>query len=358
MINKLSLLLLMMLGIAAPVHGQTGYFGPGGTYSGLFYEPDGYWQQSSGTLTITTTTTGKYTGKLRVGTQNYSFSGQFNPDGTASRGIRRANRNDLLVRMEIDPEDPDLISGTIIDGVWTADLYADRMVYNGKTSVCPDAGQYTMLIPGDFTSTTEPGGDSFATITVDAKGKLRCAASLADGTKFSQSSNVSKGGLWPLYAPLYQGGGSIYGWMLFNKSMDEQLGGDVVWIKPETSMATYYPDGFAIQISSWGSRYAKPLNGEKVLNLTEAALEFNGGNLYESFTNHVSLDSNNRVYNLSPNALSLKFSPGNGTFTGKVQDPSTGYSLSFRGVALQNYGVAAGYFSDYSLTGEIWMEQW
>ena len=347
-----------MLAIAASVQAQASNFGPGGTYSGLFYEPEGYWEQSSGTITITTTPTGKYSGKLRVGTQNYSFSGQFNPDGTASRGIHRADRNDLLVRMEIDSEDPDLIYGTIIDGIWTSDLYADRMIYNGKTSVCPDAGQYTLLIPGDFNSTTEPGGDSFATVTVDTKGRVRCAASLADGTKFSQSSTVSKGGLWPLYAPLYQGGGSIYSWMLFNESMEEQLGGDVVWIKPEMSWTSYYPDGFAIQVSSWGSRYYKPLKGEKVLDLTEAAVEFNGGNLYESFTNHVSLDSNNRVFNFSPNARSLKFSLGNGTFTGKVQDPSTGYTLSVRGVALQYYGVAAGYFSDYSLTGEIWMEQW
>jgi hypothetical protein len=356
MIIKKTNLLLLLLSIAAPVYGQAGYFGPGGTYTGLFYEPDGYWQQSAGIITITTTTTGRYTGKLRVGTENYSFSGQFNPDGTASRGIRRVNRNDLIVRMAIT-EDPDLIHGTVMDGIWTSDLFADRLIYNGKTSVCPDAGQYTMLIPGDFTSTTEPAGDSFATITVDPKGKVRCAASLADGTKFSQSSTVSKVGLWPLYASLYQGGGAIYSWMLFNGSVDEQLTGDAVWIKSEMSTG-YYPDGFAITISGWGSRYYKPLKGQNVLDLTEAAVEFNGGNLYESFTNHVSIDSNNRVFNFSPNAFSLKFSPGNGTFTGKVQDPSTGYYLPFRGVALQNYGVAAGFFSDSTRTGEIWMEPW
>lgn len=347
-----------MLGLAAPVQGQTVPFGQGGTYNGLFFESGGYWAQSSGTITVTIRSTGSYTARLRVGPQNYSLSGQFNPDGTASRGIHRANRNDLLVRMAIDAGDPDLIQGSIVDGLWTAELSADRMVYDGKASVCPDAGQYTLLIPGNFASATEPGGSSFATITIDAKGRLQSIASLADGTKFSQASSVAKGGQWPLYAPLYQGQGSIYGWMLFNKSPEEQLGGDILWIRPAISFSPYYPDGFAIQISSWGSRYQKPLKGEKVLNFVEAAAEFNGGNLFESFTNHVSLDSNNQVYNFSPNKLSLKFSLSNGTFSGKVQDPASGFYLPFRGVALQNYGVAAGFFSDSSETGEIWLEPW
>jgi hypothetical protein len=351
-------LVLLALCCATPLQSRAAAFGQGGTYNGLFYEDNGYWQQSSGIITITTTSAGKYTGKLKIGPQKYSFSGQFNSDGSASRGIPRASRNALLVEMQLDATDPDLINGSIKDGIWTAGFYADRTIYDGKSSVCPDAGQYTMLMPGDFTSTTEPGGDSFATIKIDKKGKVSCAASLADGTKFSQGSTVSKGGLWPLYSPVYRGQGSIYSWVLFNKSEEEQLGADVVWISPGGPGFIYYPDGFAIQVSAYGSRYQKPAKGQKVLNFTEAAVEFNGGNLLESFTNHVSLDSNNRVSNFSGNKLSLTFNLNNGTFTGKTQEPLTGVNLPFRGVILQNYNVAAGYFSDWSQTGEIWMEQW
>lgn len=352
-------ILLATVCCASTMHGQAASFGRGGTYSGLFYEAEGYWQQSSGLITITTTSTGKHSGKMQIGPQKYSFSGQFDTNGVASVGINRGGRNPLLIEMQLDSQDPDLITGTIQDGIWTADMYADRMVYDGKTSICPDAGLYTAIIPGDFNSTTQPAGDCFATIKVDNKGKLKAAVTLADGTKFTQSSTVSKGGLWPLYANLYQGGGTIYSWLLLNKSQDEQLSGDVIWIKPAIAGAKYYPDGFAILLSAYGSRYQKPAKGQKILDLTEAAVEFIGGNLSESFTNHVSLDSNNHVVNFSQNKLSMSFNLGNGSFTGKVQDPNAlNIMLPFRGVVLQNYGVAAGFFSDWTRTGEIWMEPW
>ena len=329
-----------------------------GNYSGLFYEPDGYWQNSSGTLSLKVTTTGKYSGKLQVGTTRYSFSGTVTPDNTISEGIPRKSRNPLLIELSEDPQDADVLWGSVQDGVWTSDLYADRAVFNGKTSVSPDRGQYTMLVPGDFTSLTEPGGDGYGTLTVDAKGAVKMSGVLADGTKVTQSATISKGGLWPLFAALYSGGGSLYSWVALNPTQDEELQGDVTWIKPNSPGARYYPGGFALAVSVWGSRYTPPAKGQPVLGYAEGAVEFNGGNLVESFTNHVMLDSNNKVYNVSQNKLTMKITTSNGMISGKVADAITGDMLPFKGVVLQSYGVAAGYFDDVSRTGEIWLEQW
>jgi len=44
---------------------------------------------------------------------------------------------------------------------------------------------------------------------------------------------------------------------------------------------------------------------------------------------------------LSPNALSLAFSPPTGAFNGSVVEPSTGKSLSFSGAVLQK--ISSGY---------------
>jgi hypothetical protein len=327
------------------------------TFNGLFYETNNSWMQSSGIMTITTTARGKYTAKVQVGTARYALVGQFNPDGTiVPRNIPRRNNTPLTVQFQVDPQDPDLITGSVSDGTWTADMYADRAVFNIRTNLTSDAGRYTMVLLGDFTSSTTPGGDSYGTILIDKVGRLLFAGFLADGTKLVQSATVAKGGQWPLYSPLYGGRGSLYGWLLFNGSADDDLSGDATWIRPEMLWTWYYPHGFATIASALGSRYTTPPRGTKVLNLTSAEVEFNGGDLGQDFTNHVTMDAYNRITNLDANGLHLGFSLANGVFSGSVRHPVTWDVVPFRGVVLQKYGVAAGYFPAWTQTGEVWLE--
>ena len=332
------------------------------TYTGLFYEMPGegetnlVWQQSAGYVTITTTPKGKYSGKLRLGPRSHSFSGYLDANNAGFSPIPRRNDYPLTVQFQVDPDDADLLSGTVTDGYWIADMFVDRAVFDGKYSVSPDTGKYTLLIPGDFTRTSEPGGDSYGTVTVDKAGRLRFAGSLADGTKITQSSRVSKNGQWPLYASLYQGGGALYAWMLLNPSADKELDGEVTWICPERPWSRYYPDGFAVSLQAWGSRYFTPARGQKILDLTSAAIEFNGGNPTQSVTNLVLLDSYNRVVNQSDNPLTMKFSTANGFFNGKAWSPDSGAWVRFQGVVLQGYNIAGGYFLGWDESGEVWVQ--
>lgn len=329
----------------------------GTTYNGLFYEANGYWEQSAGLLSLKTTKGNRFSGRLQVGPRRYSISGAFDANGSATLGILRRNENPLTLYLQVDAEDADLIYGTLSDGVWVADVIADRAVFNGKDWSSPDAGQYTMLIPGDFNSRTSPGGDSYGTVKVDRAGRLRFAGALADGTKVTQSSTVSKGGQWPFYASLYSGGGAIWGWVLLNNSAEEALVGDVTWVRPRMRWTQYYPEGFAITTTAWGSHYVRPPGGARVIDLTEGLMEFNGGNLPEGITNRVILEFNNRVTNLSPNGLKVSFSLSNGTFSGRVMHPVSWEWIRFSGVVLQDYAVAAGYFLDWTRSGEVWLEQ-
>jgi hypothetical protein len=328
-----------------------------GSYSGLFYEPDGIWQQSSGYITLLTTARGKYSGRLQLGARRYGFSGYFDSEGRASRGILRHFENPLTIEFQVSPDDPDLIVGTVSDGTWMADLIADRAVFDGKNWVSPDYGRYTLLIPGDFTSHDSPGGDSYGTVTVDKRGGLRFAGSLADGTKVSQSTRVSKNGQWPLYAPLYRGEGSLYAWMLVNPSPEEELKGDVTWIRPAMPWTWYYPDGFAVNLEAFGSRYIAPARGQKIIDLTYGLLEANGGHPEQAITNSVFLDSSNRIINHSPNGLRMSFSPSSGLFSGRIMNPVTWEWFNFRGVVLQRYNVAGGYFLTWDESGEVWLQE-
>ena len=354
--KHLSTLLALATLCASLIASQAAFVPINGTYNGLFFETNGVWQQSSGTITVTTTSRGKYSARLQIGPRRYFFSGTLNQDGQATKDILRFLQNPLTVQFQVDQNDPDLIVGSVTDGTWTADLFADRAVFNGKTSISPDAGQYTMVFLGDFTSTNTPGGASFGTITIDKAARLRFTGWLADGTPVSQSSTVSKNGQWPFYLSLYRGVGTIYGWLNFNSSTDEDLSGDVTWIRPEMPWTWFYPRGFAVIDAVSGSRYVRPPRGTKVLDLITARIEFNGGNLDRGITNHIVLDPNNRVQNQSANGLRLSSSLSNGSFSGSVKDPIFFDWIPFKGVVLQRNNVGAGFFPGWDQTGEVWLE--
>lgn len=330
---------------------------PSSTYTGLFFEPEGVWQQSAGYVTMTIRPGGSYSGKLQLGPRSYSFSGHLDANNAGTSAIQRHGDYPLTIHFQVDANDADLLTGTVTDGqYWTADLYVDRSVFDGRSRISPDNGKYTMLIPGDFTLTAEPGGDCYGTVTVDKAGRLRFAGSLADGTKVSQSSRVAKNGQWPLYVSLYHGEGALYAWMLLNPSEDKELEGDVTWIRLEMPWTWYYPNGFAVSLKAWGSRYSAPAKGQTILNLTWANVEFNGGNPVQSVTNTIVIDSNNRVANNSDNPLSLKFTTSNGLFSGKVWSPDSSSWVRFQGAVLQGYNVGGGYFLGWDQSGEVWIQ--
>src|SRR5947208_15578126 len=100
------------------------------TYNGLFFETNGDWQQSAGFITIATSSRGTYSAKIMLGSSRYSFTGCLGENGNVSREILRFMRNPLEVQFQVDTQDEDLITGSVSDGVWVADLFADRAVFN------------------------------------------------------------------------------------------------------------------------------------------------------------------------------------------------------------------------------------
>ena len=176
-------------------------------------------------------------------------------------------------------------------------------------------------------------------------GKVTLSGVLADGTAITRSGTLSPSGQWALYAPLYVGSGYLLGWLTFTNAPEGDIAGGLGWFRPMQPSSALYTMGFSVMTEAVGSRYTRPPTGTRVLNFTNGMVILSDGNLSESFTNQVSLNTNNTVVNLGSNGLQLTINVANGLFSGKAQDPATGTHQSFKGIVLQKQNAAGGFSS-------------
>ena len=99
-------------------------------------------------------------------------------------------------------------------------------------------------------------------------------------------------------------------------------------------------------------------NGMPVLSLAsgQGRLILENGNLSQSLTNQVAIDSRNRVSNLSGSRLSLVILTSSGLFQGRIVDPATGRSIPFNGAVLQKQNRGAGYFLNGRQSGRVLLQ--
>ncbi len=321
------------------------------SYNGLFFEAADAELGRSGAVSLKTTTTGSYTGKLQIGSASFAFSGAFNSFGQGTNMVVRKGASTLTLALNVNLNDPNEITGSVSDpAVWNADLRAEATSFNAKTAPAPLAGAYTLAFPGTNGDALLPGGSGYATVSMDTSGKIKLAGSLADGTKITQSAVAANDGEWPFYISLYSGQGQILGWLLFTNSGPEFLGGDVNWIKSPMNTAKVYPGGFNFETHAIGSTYnpaAAPLIG-----FANGLVTLAGANLTDTIVSPASV-SGATVINQGTNKLSLKFTASKGTFTGSVVDPASSATIKFNGVYLQSQALGLGYFLGGTQSGGV-----
>lgn len=317
-----------------------------GSYNGLFADTNGVAAASSGYFSATTTERRTFTAKVTIGSRNLSISGFFDSLGRATRTIVAKGQNPLTLHLQLDLSGGGQISGRITDGVWSADLLAYRKTA-GSAAL---AGNYTMQIPADRLSAGGPGGIGYGTARVDARGTVQWSGVLADGTKVSQKTAVSSQGIWPLYASLYSGNGSILSWMRFADNSASDLSGQLLWLKTAGAGGKSYTRGFTNEVDATASRYTRPAAGPRVLDAV-----FSGGGLHDPITNSISLGSNNKI--AAPNAgkLTLSIAPASGLFKGTALNPETGKTFQFQGVLLEKPNIGAGFFLNTDQSGQIYL---
>jgi hypothetical protein len=324
-----------------------------GIYNGLFYNAGGITPQTAGAITVSTTARGQFTGKLQLGGFSYPFRGLLDQSGNAHISISRRGASALTMELYINPGAPDSLTGKVGDGSWLSEIAADRLVYDGRSSQAPQAGKYTLVVPGSA-DPNQPEGDSYGTVVINKSGRVKFAGSLADGSKVSRSAMLSRDGQWPLAVSLYAGQGLLVSWMNFADPNSASLGGDVTWIKPAVGRSKFYPNGFALEQRATASWFAPPVRGSTILSFTEGDVALEGGGLEQSIVNVISISPPTRVVNRSPNKLSMTFSTSAGTFRGSVADPNNPRRrISFGGVVLQTQNSGSGFFPGSGRTGKV-----
>ena len=313
-----------------------------GTYQGLIYDTNGLAPQSSGFINAKLTSGGAFSAKINLAGQNLSLSGQFTASGSFSNNITRKGSTPLTAQLNLDLA-TSILTGTIGDGTGFTELTANRAV----TSAGTNAGKYTLLIPGGTNGVAQPGGDSYATITVSSSGAISLKGVLADGSKITQKANLLTTGQWPFYVPLYSGRGSILSWLNFTNGT---ITGTVDWFKG-AGASGLYPAGFTNVTDVAGSSYVFT-KGVPVLNFSTATLALSNGNLSNAFVEGIALDSASKV--TSTNAtVKMTITTSSGLFKGSVADPVSGKSISYNGVVLQKQNTAGGFFLGTTESGRV-----
>ena len=354
--------------LAAQTNAAASLLAAEGSYSGLVWDTNQVVVSDSAFITVKTsgrlTSQGTlpYSGKLLLAGQSYAFSGQFtNNTGVATSYVKGSSGDQLTLNLRVNLLGGDQLQGSVVDVAngrtnWTSQLLADRAVASPVTVGL--AGQsFTLAVP-PVASTNGPVGFGYGTINVSSAGLVQWAGTLADGTKVSQSTGLSKQGLWPLFASLYGGGGVAVSWMQFTQATN---GGDVsgqfIWIKNGNLAPKYaasYPQGITNAIFVDGSSYSAPAAGAPILNLTSGLASFYGGGV-PSFANGFKLVAGNQVG--STNKLfKLKFTTSSGLFSGTAPNPANpAKPLSFQGVVYQKGTNGAGLFTGPTANGQVFI---
>jgi len=329
-----------------------------GTFNGLFFDTNEVQISSSGCFSLTMKEDGTYKATIQNKGTKYSVKGTFDSNGQAQNTIKRAGTNPLTVNWQGLLNDSDYLSGTVVDGEAVAQLAGGRDVFNSGHPA-PQAGQYTLIIPGIVDSTASPAGDGYGTITVDAEGVVHFKGKLADGIMAVQNVALSRNGEWPVCISLHGGKGILIGWLQFvddaakgNAGTGNEIAGTLRWIKPAIASGKLYKQGFSVNSDAIGSRYVPPTGTDNMLQITDGIVTLNGGNLPFSI-NPVTFGPSSKLVNDGPNTLKLTFTPASGLFSGTFKKTGTSKTYNIKGAVLQKQNYGSGYAPGSDQSGRV-----
>jgi hypothetical protein len=194
---------------------------------------------------------------------------------------------------------------------------------------------------------------------VSTNGTIVLSGALGDGTKQAQALatvSITSQGFWPLYEPLYKGGGALLGWLSVSNSpgVTTNLTGTVAWIQNANATNVFYPGGFTNVTRIEGSGFLPPASGHAILGLPVSQLLLGGAEFPQPLTNSLTLSTANKV-TISPNPYGVKLTitTATGLFTGSFLNPVTGLTNLFNGTLLQNQNLGAGEFVSTDKIGAV-----
>jgi hypothetical protein len=319
-----------------------------GTYNGLFIDTNQIASTNSGFITFTLNANGTFSGKLEMGSTNYTFTGTrtnaFDAPGAADATAKHG-RDTLAVHLQLvdsaDSTTPQ-VTGYVSNANWVAQIQGNLNPKWTSKNPSPYEGRYTMILTNSATN-SGPDGDSYGSFTVSKLGQLVIAGKLADSYAFSQSVPVAENGHWPFYTYVAGGKDELFGWIDFSLSLVNEVTieqTNIFWSKEPSAKAHYYPAGFSTNtfevITSTNTVPGKDSSG---LSLVDPIVILSGGGL--SLTNAVLYNGNVKY---STTNLVLNINKTTGVFTGHIKLAQPGPAVQLDGVVLQDENEAFGFF--------------
>ena len=350
-----------------------------GTYRGLISSAGTSSQATTGYIVLTVTSTGAFTGSVRLDHGSLSFRGRFDESGAAK--FNPGATSTLKLKLScLTPLDlgtmtlrivGDIVSGETNNPGVTGTVHAERDAFDGKnalTSVDPaflaNRGIYTAVLPSQaqagLAASAFPQGDGIGFARVASKGVVRFAGVLADGSPFAASTSLTKDYNCPVFASLYDGNGSLSGILTFKlQTASDVTGADLLWLRPLKARATHYPVGWpaGVKLNLLGASYAIPpaqppasvFPGLGVVDRVNgnAKIEFSDGKLTALISKNLNISTANIVTSIPPTdrSTAVAITRATGLVVGRFRysDQTT---TPFKAVILQKGATpgAFGYF--------------
>ncbi len=317
-----------------------------------------------GSVFLKTTTTGKLTAQVLLGSAKLSFSGTADVNGRAMLTFKKKGFPDQILSLRLGGAEFD---GSLDDGLGNVFTFAGSENASGtkSTPVKSAAAAYTALIQtrpalnGGLLAFGFPQGRGWLTIAVEPTAKTTLKGKLADGTPLSFSGTLDAFGELPVFIPLYAGKqGSIAFTLVFDsaQSQTDATAEAVLWVKPRSPKDKLYPFGWpgGITADLAGSKLIAPakvtaknptptylLGTHNILGLA-APSSFTAA--FAGTTNSLNIDAKNKT-TATPSAANLAATvTTSGAFGGRFTHPANGKVVKFSGVILQKSHTAGGTF--------------
>ena len=193
----------------APLGSDSGEDGTPNTISTLGY------------ISITTQSSGSYTGALKLDGTSYPLKGAF--DSTLKGGlltVPRPGKSSLFVEFELRNVGSSFprIEGYVVEFspsqsfVAISEFIAPASGFSKANPFpAPIQGTYTGLVitPPGVPNANQPSGDGFFSMKINSLRILSAIGKLPDGSPLTFSTPLDSNARWSLYAPLYKGKGVI-----------------------------------------------------------------------------------------------------------------------------------------------------
>ncbi|MDB6029218.1 MAG: hypothetical protein JWM68_5441 [Verrucomicrobiales bacterium] len=333
-----------------------------GNYNGLFYDTNNLTQTSSGYFSLKVFTNGTFTGQILLDGGTNNFKGKFDLSGVAQLSVPRRGKGTLTVDLQFDlTNGTQKIIGTVAATNFVSELTALRAIFNQSHPATGSAGDYVIVMSGSTNSAaTAPTGYSYARCKVGSDGSVTLNGSLSDGSAWQCSGPLLAGGMWPLYAPLYKGHGSISAWITFGSGNAYIYPPHPFWFKNPVSTGNLYRNGFTLtgpELVTSGNMRVAPVKGEHYLGFTNGVISLSDGNLPATIENDIVVNSNNVVSVISgTNRLAVSLTVTNGFFNGRFVHPATHATVLIRGGLVPADHLGLGYFLGTNQSGAVLIE--